>query len=187
LPNLVISVFSVYLFLCLFLPIGDCSAAYSGVYTYIFGRFPSSGTRAFRVNDGELCSGIANRFGNCSTVSFGGEDPIFIYLDLFSLIVFHITLLDLLEEMVVNSQSAVKFVTHHPKKIGVVKFDGTNNFDMWRCEVMDVLTSSKIEDALLLEERSEETSVKDWDKMNRAAYGIIRSYLIQDIKYHMMT
>jgi len=28
----------------------------------------------------------------------------------------------------------------HPMKIDVVKFDGTNNFRMWRCEVIDTLT-----------------------------------------------
>jgi len=32
---------------------------------------------------------------------------------------------------------------------------------MWRCEVMDALTTSNLEDVLLLEEKSEETSVKD--------------------------
>ena len=47
--------------------------------------------------------------------------------------------------------------------------------------------ASNLEDALRLEERSEETSIKDWDKMDRAMCGAIRSYLIQDIKYHVMT
>ena len=26
---------------------------------------------------------------------------------------------------------------YHHTKIDVVKFDGTNNFDLWRCEVLD--------------------------------------------------
>ena len=43
-------------------------------------------------------------------------------------------------------------------KIDVVKFDGTNNFRIWRCEVMDAITTSNIEDALRLEEKSEEIS-----------------------------
>ena len=48
----------------------------------------------------------ANHFENLLMVSFGSKDPIFIYLDLFSLIVFRIALLDLLEEMarIVNWQ-----------------------------------------------------------------------------------
>jgi len=36
----------------------------------------------------------------------------------------------------------------HPLKIDVVKFDGKNNFGMWRCEVMDALTASNLEDTL---------------------------------------
>ena len=72
-------------------------------------------------------------------------------------------------------------MNHHPIKIDMVKFDDTNNFNMWRCEVMDALTTSNLEDSLLLKERLEETSVKDWDKMNKEACGIIRSYLTQDI------
>jgi len=46
-------------------------------------------------------------------------------------------------------------------KIDVVKFDGKNNFGMWRCEVMDALTVSNLEDTLRLEEKSEETSEKN--------------------------
>jgi len=69
------------------------------------------------------------------------------------------------------------------KKINVAKFDGTNNFEMWRCEVMAALTASNLEDALRLEEKPEDTSEKDWDKMNQTARDIIRSCLIQDILY----
>ena len=36
-------------------------------------------------------------------------------------------------------------------RINVLKFNGTNNFDMWRCEVMDALTASNLEDTLRLE------------------------------------
>ena len=71
--------------------------------------------------------------------------------------------------MVGDSQSAVKFVNHHPTKIDVVKFDDTNNFGMWRCKVMNALTASNLKDSLRLEEKSEEASQKDWDKMNRTA------------------
>ena len=51
---------------------------------------------------------------------------------------------------------------------------------------MDALTISNLEDALYLKEKLEETSEKDWDKMNQMAYSVIRSCLIQDIKYHVM-
>jgi len=43
-----------------------------------------------------------------------------------------------------ESQSMVKSVNPHPMKIDVVKFDGTNNFGMWRCEVIDVLMTSNL-------------------------------------------
>ena len=52
---------------------------------------------------------------------------------------------------------------------------------------MDALTTSNLEDALHLEEKSEETSEKDWDKMSRMVCDIIRSCLTQDRRYHVMT
>ena len=85
-----------------------------------------------------------------------------------------------------ENQSMVKSLNPYPMKIDVVKFDGTNNFGMWRCEVMDALTASNFEDTLQLKEKSEETTENDWDKMNRMAYGLIRSCLTQDIKYHVL-
>jgi len=69
--------------------------------------------------------------------------------------------LDLLEEMAGNSQIAVKTVNIHQSKIEAVKFDGLNNFGMWRCDVMDVRTTSNLVDTLRLEERLEDTSKKD--------------------------
>ena len=68
----------------------------------------------------------------------------------------------------------------------MIKFDGTNNFGMQRCEVIDALTMSNLEDAIFLEEKQEETPTKDWEMMNRGWCGVIRSYLTQDIKYHVM-
>ena len=47
-----------------------------------------------------------------------------------------------------ESQSTVKSVNPHSMKIDVVKFDGTNNFGIWRYEVMDALTISNLEDTL---------------------------------------
>jgi len=51
---------------------------------------------------------------------------------------------------------------------------------------MDALTISNLEEAQRLKEKPEETPEKDRDKMNRMACGIIRYYLIQDIKYNVM-
>ena len=39
---------------------------------------------------------------------------------------------------------------------------------------MDGLTTSNLEDTLRLKEKLEETSEKDWDKMNMTACGFIR-------------
>ena len=52
-------------------------------------------------------------------------------------------------------------------KFEVEKFDGTNNFGMWQCEVMDVLIQQELDSAL--EDKLEEMSDKDWDKINRQA------------------
>ena len=68
----------------------------------------------------------------------------------------------------------------------MVKFDGKNNFGMWRCEVMDALTASNLEDTQRLEKKCEITSEEDWDKMNRTTCGFLRSCLAQDIKYHVL-
>jgi len=74
-----------------------------------------------------------------------------------------------------ESQSTVKSVNQYPMKIDMVKFDGKNNFGMWRCEVMDALMASNLEDTLQLKEKTEETSEKDCGKMNRTACDFIRS------------
>jgi len=55
----------------------------------------------------------------------------------------------------------MKIVNIHQSNIDVVKFDITNNFSMWRCKVMDALMALNIENALLLERKSEETSLSD--------------------------
>ena len=51
-----------------------------------------------------------------------------------------------------NSTCTVKSVNPHSLRIDVVKFDGKNNFGMWRCEVMDALMASNFEDTLRLEQ-----------------------------------
>ena len=65
-----------------------------------------------------------------------------------------------------ESTSSVKSMNQHPLRIDVVKFDGKNNFGMWRCEVMDALTASNLEDTLRLEKKRASTTEEDWDKMN---------------------
>ena len=82
--------------------------------------------------------------------------------------------------------SSVKSMNPHPLRIDVVKFNGTNNFGMWRCEVMDALTASNLEDTLRLEKKRASTIEEDWNKMNRTACGLIRSCLTQDIKNHVL-
>jgi len=56
-----------------------------------------------------------------------------------------------LEKMAGDSTSMIKFVNPHPLRIDVVNFDGKNNVGMWRCEVMDSMTVSKLEDTLRLD------------------------------------
>ena len=50
-----------------------------------------------------------------------------------------------------DSTSTVKSVNPHPLRIDMMKFNDKNNFGMWRCEVMDALTTSNLEDTLRLE------------------------------------
>ena len=51
---------------------------------------------------------------------------------------------------------------------------------------MDALTASNLEDTLWLEKKCDTTTEEDWEKMNRTPYGLIRSCLTQDIKYHVL-
>jgi len=88
--------------------------------------------------------------------------------------------------MAEDSTSTVKSVNPHPLRIDVVKLYGKNNFSMWRCEVMDALTTSNLKDTLRLEKKHNSTTEEDWKKMNRTVYGLIRSYWTQDIKYHVL-
>jgi len=59
-----------------------------------------------------------------------------------------------------DSTSTVKSANPHPLRINVVKFDGKNTFGMWRCEVMDALTASNLEDTLRLEKKHNSTLKK---------------------------
>ena len=62
-----------------------------------------------------------------------------------------------------------------------MKFDDTNNFDMWRCKVTDALTTTNLEDVFLFDKKPEKISEKDWDEMNQTVCGVIRSYLTQEV------
>ena len=62
--------------------------------------------------------------------------------------------------------STVKSMNPHLLRIDVVKFDSKNNLCMCRCEVMDALTISNLEDTLRLEKKRNSTTKEDWNKMN---------------------
>ena len=81
-----------------------------------------------------------------------------------------------------EESTSVRIMNAHPR-IVVVKFNVTNNFGMWRCEVMDALNASNLEDTLRLEKKRSTTTEEEWEKMNRSVCGLIRSCLTQDIKY----
>lgn len=59
----------------------------------------------------------------------------------------------------------------------MVKFDGTNNFDLWRCEMLDALNAQSFENILELQEKPAEVKQKVWKKMNKTTCGVIRSYM----------
>ncbi|KAF3448070.1 hypothetical protein FNV43_RR08778 [Rhamnella rubrinervis] len=67
----------------------------------------------------------------------------------------------------------------------VEKFDGTNNFGMWQCEVLDLLFQERSQ--ITLEAEPKDMSNKDWDYINRQACGTIRLCLVKDQKYKHLT
>jgi len=53
-----------------------------------------------------------------------------------------------------SSSFVVKNIqNYHHTKINVVKFDSTNNFRLWRCEMLDALNAQNLKDILELQER----------------------------------
>ena len=66
--------------------------------------------------------------------------------------------------------------------VKVEKFDGTNNFGVWRGEVSDLLVIQDL-DVSFQEEMPEDMTEAKWTKLNRQACGIIRSCLGKDQKY----
>jgi len=75
-----------------------------------------------------------------------------------------------------GESTSVRSMNPH-RRIDMVKFNGTNSFGMWMCEIIDALTASNLEDTLRLEKKRASTTEEDWDKMNRSACGLIRSSL----------
>ena len=110
--------------------------------------------------DGEFRSGEANHFRDCLQLHLEVKIRSFLFEFIFTNHFLH-CFEESTEEMTEVSQSSVKSVSHLPTKIDVVKFDDTNNLEMWRCKVMHVMTASNLEDSLHLEEKSEETFGKD--------------------------
>ena len=64
------------------------------------------------------------------------------------------------------------------------KFDGTNNFTMCQCEVLDVLCQQEFDHAL--KEKPNKMDDNEWIQINRQAYSIIRLCLAKDQKYSIM-
>ena len=69
-------------------------------------------------------------------------------------------------------------------KFEVEKFDGTNNFGMWLCKVMDVLVQQELD--IALKDKLEGMSDKYWEKINRQACSNIYLHLAEDQKYFVM-
>ena len=63
-------------------------------------------------------------------------------------------------EKMAGESTSVRSMNPH-LRIDVVKFNGMNSFGMWRCEVMDALTASNLEDTLRLEKKHESTTEED--------------------------
>ena len=59
------------------------------------------------------------------------------------------------------NQSMAKIIYTHQPKIVVVKFDGTNNFSIWRFKVMDAQTALNLKDSLLFDKKPKEISEKN--------------------------
>lgn len=90
------------------------------------------------------------------------------------------------EENVVGSSlsTAPRSSTVSSAKFEVEKFNGTNNFGMWQCEVKDVLIQQDLD--LVLEDKPANMEQKVWDRLNLQACGTIRLFLAKDQKYSVM-
>ena len=80
-----------------------------------------------------------------------------------------------------GSSSGFARTTVQNAKLEVEKFDGTNNFGMWQCEVKDVLAQQDLLAAL--GEKPEAMSKPEWEKLNLWACSSIRLCLAKTQKY----
>ncbi|KAL6132979.1 hypothetical protein ACLB2K_065216 [Fragaria x ananassa] len=69
-------------------------------------------------------------------------------------------------------------------KFEVEKFDGTNNFGTWQCEMMDVLCQQKLD--IALEEKPADMTKAQWKQINKWACGSIRLCLAKNVKFFIM-
>ncbi|KAM1980190.1 hypothetical protein ACFX15_036829 [Malus domestica] len=83
-----------------------------------------------------------------------------------------------------RSSSGFARTTVQNAKFEVEKFDGTNNFEMWQCEVKDVLAQQNLLAAL--GEKPEAMSKPEWEKLNLWACSSIRLCLAKTQKYFVM-
>ncbi|KAM1464188.1 hypothetical protein ACFXTO_043880 [Malus domestica] len=83
-----------------------------------------------------------------------------------------------------GSSSGFARTTVQNAKFEVEKFDGTNNFKMWQCEVKDVLAQQDLLAAL--GEKPEAMSKPEWEKLNLWACSSIRLCLAKTQKYFVM-
>ncbi|KAK2633562.1 hypothetical protein Ddye_032774 [Dipteronia dyeriana] len=70
-------------------------------------------------------------------------------------------------------------------KFDIEKFDGTNNFGMWQCKVMDLLFREGSD--IALSSKPKAIFDEDWKYVNRQACGTIRLCLAKDQKYQVPT
>ena len=55
-----------------------------------------------------------------------------------------------------SGAKTIQSLNIHSMKIDVEKFNGTNNFGLWRCEVLDALNAQNLEDTLELDGKPDE-------------------------------
>ncbi|CAN6693835.1 unnamed protein product [Malus baccata var. baccata] len=83
-----------------------------------------------------------------------------------------------------GSSSGFARTTVQNAKFEVEKFDGTNNFGMWQCEVKDVLAQQHL--LTTLGEKPEAMSKPEWEKLNLWACSSIRLCLAKTQKHFVM-
>ncbi|KAG2686192.1 hypothetical protein I3760_10G165700 [Carya illinoinensis] len=69
-------------------------------------------------------------------------------------------------------------------KFEVEKFDGTSNFGIWQCEVMDVLIQQELD--IALGGKPDDITDQGWKKLNTQACSTIRLCLTKEQKYFVM-